>query len=117
MSSVYAVSQDVTYSYTSNFAKLQHGLEEKFGSKSMRTINFSELDKYSEPYSLQIIGTSNYKSFLEKDKIYDIVRILYLNNIDFRLINNYVFDKLKNLKAVVINNCRNIETVNSTLSE
>lgn len=107
--SVLGFSQNIQHSFTSNFAKLQDELVKEFGRDSMHTFTFNELRETSEPYSLQIIGNSDFVSFLGKSKIHSTVRILYLNNIDFKRIDDLGLDKLNNLKAIKINNCKNID--------
>jgi len=104
--SFYGFSQEVTY--TSNFAKLQGQLLDEFGIEKMRTVNIEYLTANSEPYSLQVIGNTNYELFLKDTIIYDTVRILYLDDINFKRINNHVFDKLINLQAISFENCKNI---------
>lgn len=109
MVSMLGFSQNIQYSFTSNFAKLQNDLEKEFGRDRMHTITFSELSEDSVPYSLQIFGNSEYVSFLEKSKIHNAVRILYLNNINFKKIEDFGLDELSHLRAIKINNCKNID--------
>jgi Leucine-rich repeat (LRR) protein len=105
---VSGISQNIKHDYISNFAKLQSELEKEFGLNKMKTINFCDLTQDSQPYSLQVIDNSNYKIFLKNYKINDAIRILYLDNIDFKNIEFPAFKKLNNLKAIRINNCKNI---------
>jgi Leucine-rich repeat (LRR) protein len=104
---VSGIAQNIKPDYTSNFAKLQSELEKEFGVNKMRTINFCNLTPESQPYALQVIDNSNYELFLENVEIYDAIRILYLDNIDFKNREFPAFEKLKNLKAIRINNCKN----------
>jgi Leucine-rich repeat (LRR) protein len=76
----------------------------------MKTINFCNLTPESQPYALQVIDNSNYELFLENVEIYDAIRILYLDNIDFKNREFPAFEKLKNLKAIRINNCKNSDS-------
>ena len=108
MVSFFGTTQNISHTYVSNFAKLQGDLEKEFGSKRMQTMNFESLGMESEPYSLQIIGNLNYNSFLNEEKVHNFIRILYLDNIDFKEIKSHVFDRLPNLMAIRINNCKNI---------
>jgi hypothetical protein len=106
--SLCGVSQNRTHSYVSDFARLQGEVEKEFGRENARTINYSSLTKDSKPYSLQVIGTSDYESFLKNTKIHDVVRILYLDKVNFKSISHHVFDKLKTLRAIEIDGCKNI---------
>ena len=108
MISFHGISQNVVYSYTSDFAKLQSELSKEFGRENTRTINYSSLTKNSKPYSLQIIGASSYNSFIKSENLYSNIRILYIDNIDFSKVNTMVFDKLSKLEAIRFKNSKNI---------
>ena len=104
-----AISQNITQIYSSDFAKLQSEIRKEVGVKNIPIINYRNLTKDDQPYFLLIVGNDDYQKFLQNVNIYDTIRIVYLDQIDFKKIEFPVFKKLINLKAIKINNCKNID--------
>ena len=115
----YTFSQNVYFSYTDSFAKLQSELRKEIGVKSLNTVELTSNTLNTKPYSLQIIGNSNYNSFIKTENLYSNIRILYIDNIDFSKVSMIPFDKLKKLEAIRFKNCKNInfENLDTSLSK
>ncbi len=112
-------AQNEYFSFTSSFSKLQSELSKEIGIKSLNTIELTSNTLNTKPYSLQIIGNSNYNSFIKTESLYSNIRILYIDNIDFSKVSIIPFDKLKKLEAIRFKNCKNInfENLNTSLSK
>lgn len=112
-------SQNEYLSFTSSFAELQSELSKEMGVKSLSTVELTSSALNTKPYSLQIIGNSNYNFFIRNENLYINIRILYLDDIDFSNINIVPFDKLKKLEAIRFKNCKNInfENLDTNLSK
>lgn len=112
-------AQKEYFSFTSSFSKLQSELSKEIGVKSLKTIELTNNTLNTKPYSLQIIGNSNYDSFLKNENLYSNIKILYIDNIDFNKISIIPFDKLKKLEAIRFKNCKNInfENLDNSLSK
>lgn len=115
----YTFSQNIYFSYTDSFAKLQSELRKEIGVKSLNTVELTSNTLNTRPYSLQIIGNSNYNSFIKTENLYSNIRILYIDNIDFSKVSVIPFDRLKKLEAIRFKNCKNInfENLDTNLSK
>lgn len=105
-------SQNITHSYTSEFAKLQDSLENKLGRGKMRTVDFEYLENFPNPFALQIEGNESYERFLKKSEDLSQVRILYLNNINFENHLDFGLNKLPNLLAIRLKGTKNLNIGN-----